>query len=105
MNLEGASKFHRYIIVSVPVYFAAAFFLANVPILRFTLAGVAWLANVYFGYKLASALGKSAALWGVLGFFGPLLIWIPHLLLLNSANKKFKENGMKIRFLGGTSKT
>ena len=104
MNFDQASSYHRYIIVSVLVYLIALFALGSIPLLQIGIAVGAWIANVYFGYKLACALGKSGALWAVLGVVGPLLMWIPHLLLLNSANKAFKQNGMKIGFLGGASK-
>ena len=104
MNIEEASTYHRYIIISVLVYFVAAFFLGDIPALRFGLAGIAWISNIYFGYKLAKALGKPAGLWIFFGVAGPILLWIPHLLLLNSANKAFRSNGMKIGFLGGATK-
>ena len=104
MNIKEMSKYHHYIIISVLVYFIATLFLANIPTMRLGLALAAWINNIYFGYKLAVALGKSAGLWIFFGIIGPFTMWIGHLLLLNSANKSFRANGMKIGFLGGATK-
>lgn len=105
MNLEKASNCHGFIIISILVYYLAFFLLSQSPDARAVIALVAWVANIVLGYNLASALDKDKFLWLALGIFGPLLLWIPHLLLINSANKLFKSNGMKIGFFGGARKT
>ncbi len=101
MNLEEASTYHRYIILSVLTYFLTAFFLAEMLQLAIGIVIVLWVCNIFFGYRLAEALGKSGWLWVVFGIPGPFLLWIPYLLLVNAANKAFRAEGMKIGFLGG----
>jgi hypothetical protein len=105
MDLEQASIYHRNIILLVLVYLIAFFGLSRFfPLLAQAVIVATWVANIYYGYKLAAALGKQRWLWAALGAVGPLIMWIPHLLLLNSANKAFKREGMKIGFLGGARK-
>ena len=68
---------------------------------RFPVAIGLWLANLYFTPKLALALNKSGLVWFVMAIVGPVILWIPQLLLLNAANKLFRAEGLKIGFLGG----
>lgn len=104
MNLEKASNCHGFIIICILVYFLALFFLRGYPVMLGLVAVATWIVNIILGYKLADALDKDKFLWLALGIFGPVLIWIPHLLLINSANKTFKKNGMKVGFFGGARK-
>lgn len=104
MNLETASKYHRYIIVSILVAIISFYLLKEFPNIRGGIGISLWLFNVFCCYKLAESINKQAILWAFLGLLGFAIIWIPQLLLINAANKLFKAEGMKIGFLGGASK-
>jgi hypothetical protein len=103
VNLEAASKYHRYLILTVLVSLVSWALLRGFPLLQVGVVVVLWLVNVWCCYGLAKALGKSPAFWAVLGFLGYLLIWLPQLLLVNAANKAFKTAGYRVGFLGGAS--
>lgn len=104
MDINSASKYHQYLIITVLVALLSAFFLRQIPTLQTAILLCLWILNVFFCYKLASAIEKPSVLWAVLGLVGFFLIWIPQLLLVNSANKVFKAMGLKIGFLGGATK-
>ena len=103
INISAASKHHRILITSVLVWFIAVIFLRNTPAL-FNLVMLALaVSNIYSAYKLASALGYPSVLWVFLSIFGLFVLCVPQILLINSANKKFKSMGLKVGFLGGAS--
>ena len=101
MNIDTASRYHRLLILSVLVYFVTAIVFWASPEIVFPVAIGLWLANLYFTPKLALALNKSGLVWFVMAIVGPVILWIPQLLLLNAANKLFRAEGLKIGFLGG----
>ncbi|MEN1727143.1 MAG: hypothetical protein AAGJ52_01770 [Pseudomonadota bacterium] len=101
MNLEKASRYHRLLILSVLIYIVAVVLFMSTPEVVYLVLAILWLANLYFTPQLALALKKSALIWFALALIGPFIIWIPQLLLLNSANKIFRAEGLKIGFLGG----
>lgn len=103
MNIEAASTYHRYLVITILIS-VLSIFLKNAPALQGLVGLSMWLANVYCCYKLALAIGKSPALWVVLGLIGFLLMCIPQLLLLNAANKVFRSQGMKIGLFGGATR-
>lgn len=104
MNIEAASTYHRYIIVTVLIAIVTAFTMGGNPALLLIVEFAMWGFNVFCCYKLAEAIGRSAVVWAILGLIGFLLLWIPQLLLLNESNKAFKAQGMKIGFFGGATK-
>ena len=115
MNLQKAAKHHRNIIVSFLGIFAFVFFVGNgieydeygnaTDInLGFALAGFSiFLFQVVSFVLLAKELDKNRFLWGITSFLSPYLFFIPFLVLILSANKTFKANGWKVRFLGGAA--
>jgi len=104
-RVEEASKYHRYIIVTVLLSIISVVLLHTVPVAQGLIVLGLWVFNVFCCYKLAGALGKAPLLWALLALVGYTLLWIPQLLLINSANKMFRSRGMKIGFLGGATKT
>lgn len=104
MDVGSASRYHQFLIIIVVVALLTALFLRQLPIAQSAILLCLWVINVFCCYKLASAIEKPAALWAALGLVGFFLLWIPQLILLNSANKKFKAMGLKIGFLGGATK-
>lgn len=104
MDIGSASKYHRYLIITVLAALISALFLRQFAEAQAVVLLCLWVLNVFFCYKLASAIQKQAVLWAVLGLAGFFLLWIPQLLLINAANKLFKTQGLKIGFLGGATR-
>jgi hypothetical protein len=104
MNIEAASSYHQYMVGTVLACFVSAYALSNFPVERSLILLLLWAFNVYCCYRLATAIDKSGMFWGFLGVIGFFCIFVPQLLLLNTANKIFRSAGMKIGFLGGASK-
>jgi hypothetical protein len=104
MDISSASRYHQYLIVTVLVSLLSALFLRQLPVVQSVVLLCLWTFNVFCCYKLASAIEKPPVLWAVLGLVGFFLLWIPQLLLINSANKVFKASGLKIGFLGGATR-
>ena len=104
IDVSAASGYHRFLIISILVWFFAVIFLRSTPGLFNLVMFALVVSNVYCSYKLASALGFSPVLWLFLCIFGLFIACIPQMLLINSANKIFKSMGLKIGFLGGASR-
>lgn len=104
MDVGSASRYHQYLIVTVLISLLSALFLRQYPVVQPVILIFLWFFNVFCCYKLASAIEKPPILWAVLGLVGFFLLWIPQLLLVNSANKAFKAMGLKIGFLGGATR-
>ena len=103
MNLEEASKYHRFIVQTffalILFAIAGSFIPEGSPFYYLGLVLIVF--NMFCCFKLASAIEKSGLLWCILSFFGFFLIWVPQFLLINSANKAFKAAGKKTNFMGG----
>lgn len=101
MNIQTASKYHHYLIVTIFLAVLTALFLRQFPVAQVTALLALWLFNVFCCYKLGSSFGKPALLWALVGLLGFFILCIPQLLLIDFANKVFKAAGLKIGFLGG----
>jgi len=104
MNMQTASKYHQYLIVTIFLAVLAALFLQQLAAVQAAVLLVLWLFNVFCCYKLGSSFGKPALLWALVGLLGFFILCIPQLLLIDFANKVFKAAGLKIGFLGGATR-
>lgn len=104
MNISSASQQHQRLIIAFLIFVVTVFFLRNFQTFQAVILIPLLAFSTYSCAMLAKALGKSAVLGGVVGFFGFFILWIPQLFLVNFANKVFKAHGLKVGFLGGATR-